>query len=218
MKVIIQCAGSKRQNAGMLKTKDGRSVFFVGNPGLVRGTASRVYARPDDLSDQGVSWRQVASAYNENGNAKLLGIVPAFELYDNGIYRALVARFGISGVFVLSAGWGLIKADFLTPNYDITFSAAADKLVRRRKSEKYNDFCMLPNDTDDTIVFLGGKDYIPLFVELTRTVKGKRTVFYNSISPPIAPGCKLKKFETRTKTNWHYECAAALIGGSISVD
>jgi hypothetical protein len=38
-------------------------------------------------------------------------------------------------------------------------------------------------------------------------VKSKRTVFYCSGHPPDAPGCVLTKFETSTRTNWHYECA-----------
>jgi hypothetical protein len=38
----------------------------------------------------------------------------------------LVEKFGIEKVFILSAGWGLIRADFLTPNYDITFSGSAE--------------------------------------------------------------------------------------------
>jgi hypothetical protein len=37
-----------------------------------------------------------------------------------------VDRFGLENVYVLSASWGLIRADFLTPYYDITFSSSAD--------------------------------------------------------------------------------------------
>jgi hypothetical protein len=61
--------------------------------------------------------------------------------------------------------------------------------------------------TDEPIVFFGGKDYVPLFNTLTKSAKGKRTVYYNSAQPPDAVGCTLKRFETTTKTNWHYKCA-----------
>ena len=57
--------------------------------------------------------------------------------------------------YILSAGWGLINSEFLTPYYDITFSAAADNYKRRRKADTYRDFCMLPEDVDELIVFFG---------------------------------------------------------------
>ena len=66
---------------------------------------------------------------------------------------------------------------------------------------------MMPMSTDEPIVFFGGKDYVPLFNTLTKSAKGKRTVYYNSVQPSDAVGCTLKRFETTTKTNWHYKCA-----------
>jgi hypothetical protein len=44
------------------------------------------------------------------------------------------------------------------------------------------------------------------FAALTQAVRGERTVFYNSATPPSAPGFKLIRFETRTRTNGQYEC------------
>ena len=69
---------------------------------------------------------------------------------------------------------------------------------------------MLPQQTRDEIVFFGGKDYLPLVCELTGAIKTRKTVFYNSGRVPSAPGCTLRRFDTRTRTNWHYECANAL--------
>jgi hypothetical protein len=93
----------------------------------------------------------------------------------------------------LSAGWGLITADFLTPYYDITFSKnpKVPKFKRRNKSDTYHDFHLLPQDKDDHVVFFGGKDYLPLFCELTAGIRGARTVFYNSATPLEAAGCNL---------------------------
>jgi hypothetical protein len=42
---------------------------------------------------------------------------------------------------------------------------------RLRKADRYEDFRMLPEETEDEIVFFGGKDYIALFCESTRDVK-----------------------------------------------
>jgi hypothetical protein len=103
----------------------------------------------------------------------------------------------------------------LTPYYDITFSAAADAFKRRRKSDSYHDLCMMPGDVDEPVVFFGGKDYLPLFCELTRSVRSKRIVFYNSAQAPSAPGCSIVRFNTATRTNWHYECVEAILAGRL---
>lgn|SRR6516225_634497 len=58
--------------------------------------------------------------------------------------------------------------------------------------------------------------YVPLFAALTSAVSGERTVFYNSVTPPSAPGCKLVKFATRRRTNWQYQCAAAFLRGDLA--
>jgi hypothetical protein len=57
-----------------------------------------------------------------------------------------------------------------------------------RKTDRYDDFHMLPADTDDEIVFFGGKDYLPLFCKLTAPIRSTKTVFYNSGNPPRADG------------------------------
>jgi hypothetical protein len=80
-----------------------------------------------------------------------------------------VDRFGVEKVYILSAGWGLIRADFLTPYYDITFSQQAERWKRRRKADRYEDFRMLSDDAADDIACVGGKDYLKLFGALTET-------------------------------------------------
>ncbi|MFY9829501.1 MAG: hypothetical protein WAK69_12965 [Rhodoplanes sp.] len=149
MIVVIQCAGSKRKNAGFLKTKDGRPVSSSlirswRRLQLIMGTCPYVYARPDDASDAGGTWRDQLLAYNANPGNNPLGLLPAFELYENDIYRALVKQFGIENTYILSAGWGLIDAAFLTPAYDIAFSAQANNCVRRRKRDAFCDLSLIP--------------------------------------------------------------------------
>ena len=100
---------------------------------------------------------------------------------------------------------------------DITFSPSADKYKRRRKNDRNDDLCMLPADNAEPVVFFGGKDYVSLFCSLTKRVNGQRHVFYNSANTPDAPGCLLKRFNTTTRTNWHYECAKAFIKGEIGI-
>ena len=217
MIVIIQCAARKSPDAGHLRRRDGEPVLFVADPHSAPVDKGYLYARPDDKSDEGVSWRTTLLEYNRKPGNNPLGLLPARKLYQNPTYGRLVYRIGVRNTYILSAGWGLIAADFLTPDYDITFSPGADQYKRRRKKDRYDDLRMLSENTAEPVVFFGGKDYVPLFCSLTEHVKGQRVLFYNSATLPDAPGCALKRFNTTTRTNWHYECANAFIEGKITI-
>jgi hypothetical protein len=211
MIVIIQCAGRKQRHAGHLVTTQGTPVLFVASPDSSGERRGRHFARPDDVSDTRKTWRQLLWEYNQTPQINPLGLLPAYQLYQNPIYARLVERFGIDKVFILSAGWGLIRADFLTPDYDITYSVSVEPLNRRKKGHVYHDFCMLPECVDEAAVFFGGKDYLPLLCSLTTSLRGQKTVYFNSAKTPNVPGWALTKFETNTRTNWHYECAASAL-------
>ena len=219
MIVVIQCAAGKNPSAGHMLTENKQPVMFVADPQKAPADESIIYKRPDDLARSGLSWRGAFIEYNgkyknaASGNP--LGLLPAWKLYKNPAYGELVSAFGIQNVFILSAGWGLIPADFLTPNYDITFSASADAYKRRHRRDCYEDLAMLPKDTGKQVVFVGGKSYVPLFCSLTGGVRSERTVFYNSQTAPNAPGCVRPRFMTKTRTNWHYECARKLVREKI---
>jgi hypothetical protein len=215
MIIVIQCAASKQSGAGDLLSASGKPVIFVADPLAAPADARLIYALPDYPSAHGMSWREVLLKYNEHPGDNPLGLYPAWKLYKEGTYGRLVDRFGLEKVYILSAGWGLIRADFLTPYYDITFSPSAEKYKRRRKTDRYLDFRMLPDETAEDILFFGGKDYLPLFCSLTSAIKSKKTVFYNSARVPKVEGCTLERFETRTMTNWHYECANAFLDGAL---
>jgi hypothetical protein len=212
MIVVIQCAASKDADAGHLVTADGKPVTFVAHPEIAPKD-NEFYVRPDDAAGEGKSWRDILMEYNGKPADNPYRLLPAYRLYRNAVYRRLVERLGIGSVYILSAGWGLITANFLTPYYDITFSRAknVETYKRRGKTDRYRDICMLPDGIDDEIIFFGGRDYLPLFCMLTEKAQGKRKIFYNSALPPHVPGCTLERFETSTKTNWHYECANAFL-------
>ena len=161
MIVVIQCAGSKRKNAGFLKTKDGRPVSFVAHPEFAPPAVGCVYARPDDTSHAGGTWREQIVAYNASPGNNPFGLLPAFELYENDIYRAMVKQCGVEKTYILSAGWGLIDAAFLTSAYDITFSVHADKFVRRLKRDTFCDLSFFPANTTEQVVFFESKARAP---------------------------------------------------------
>jgi hypothetical protein len=214
MIVVIQCAATKSPRAKRLHTVGGREVLFVASPADAPKQPDCVYARPDDLAGAGQTWRQFVSDYNQRAENPL-ALLPAYQLYENPVYQRLVTKFGISNVLVLSAGWGLVNAEFLLPDYDITFSASAPSFKRRRKSDVYKDFVMLPQ-SPDCIAFIGGKDYLPLFVSLSKDVAAQKIVFFNSsTAPSLPPGYVALRYLTTTRTNWHYGCANDLIYGHL---
>lgn len=215
--VVIQCAGRKQTNAGHLKSSDGRKVLFVANPDEAPKDAPYAYAHPDAADASGESWREKLLQYNGDPTVNPLGLLPAWQLYENPAYELLYEKCGQDNLYILSAGWGLIPADFLTPTYDITFSSSAEKYQRRYKQDHYDDFRKLADDTAKPVVFFGGKDYVGLFCELTSQVQGPRCVLYNANNAPKASGCKTRKFHTNIRTNWHYEAARAFAEGRLDL-
>ncbi len=214
MKIVIQCAAKKAPSAGHIQTNSGKPILFVAQPDLAPTDSSTAYFKPDDSNENGISWREYLTQYNQN-KSNPLNLLPAYKLYMNKSYQDLVTAYGLKNIFILSAGWGLINAEFLTPNYDITFSASAEKYKRRNKSDNYLDYSLLPIKENDDLIFLGGKDYLPLFVKLSEQYSGKRIIYYNSNKCPVAKGCELIRFKTKTRTNWHYGCAKSLIENNI---
>ena len=104
MILVIQCAGDKQPGAGCMRTIDGRKVKFVADPASAP-PGDVLYVRPDDVSDRGTTWRTLLLQYNESPGANPLGLLRAFALYKNDIYRRLARHVGIDNFFILSAGW-----------------------------------------------------------------------------------------------------------------
>ena len=219
MNIVIVCADGKKDHAGYLRQQDGQKVKFVADPDSAPRTASYVYARPDDISDVGVSWTETLHQYNETPEDNPLGLLQAWELYSNSTYEYLAREHGTEHLYILSGAWGLISATFLTPMYNITFSTGKHvKPYQHREAEDcYGNFCVLPANTVEPVVFFGGLAYVKFFCSLTEGIKAERYVFHNSSRPPKAPGCQTRKFETENVRNWYYECARSFIDGDISL-
>jgi len=211
MYAVIQGAAGRQPHTGHMQTRDGRRVLFVADPSQAPDEPGVCHARPDAISNFCATWRKLVLGYNENPRHNPLGLLPAYALYPDEIYARLVEQLGPNKVYILSAGWGMIKASFLTPNYDITFAADAEPFRRRKSTDGYADFCMLPAHSDEELYFFGGEDYVPLFCRLTAAYPGRRIVFHESVNPPAAPGCTVRRFESGSATNWHHECATAVL-------
>ena len=223
--VVMLCARSKQPDAGHIRRGDGRKVMFVARPHPAPADDGRVYARPDDTADSGISWRKELLRYNQRHQAtgdNPLGLLLAWNLYRNRtypqLYRQLWEKYGPDNLYILSAGWGLIRADFLTPAYDITFSNSAAAHQRRGKRDIYDDWRMLPSDTDKPVAFFGGREYASFFGELTGGMRPElRYVFYNARKAPSVPGCRVIKYDTRQKRKWHYAAARDFMNGRIGI-
>ena len=164
MIVVIQCAAGKQDYAGHLRTLDGRNVMFAARPDCVPPDESQEYKRPDGYFDTGKSWRTVLQEYNAAPGHNPLGLLPAWQLYKNKTYEMLADRYGTDRLYILSAGWGLIRAAFLTPKYDTTFSKVnnVEPSKRRGRQETYEDF-ELPHGTAESTVFFGSRNGCKFF-------------------------------------------------------
>lgn len=216
--IVILCSARKNGGAGHFRRADGRKVLLVAQPDAAPPEAGYAYARPDDDAGDGQTWREKLRRYNADyaGSAgrNPLGLLPAWQLYWDPVYARLWEEYGPERLYILSAGWGLVKADFLLPNYDITFSSNAETYMRRRNNDYYKDCRMLPEDAANPIVFLGGKSYIDFFRLLTRQVTGAKYVYYYG-KVPAATGCHLWEFPSENPRRWYYECAEAFADGRI---
>lgn len=214
MFVVIQCASTKQPEAGTLRTRDNRRVTFVARPECAPATEGVLWARPDDASDvAGDTWRRRVEAANADPGGPP-GLLRAIELYRPQAFARLARAFGTERVFILSAGWGLVRADFRLPAYDITFSKQAESYKRRASGDHYDDFGQLPAGAGP-VTFLGGRDYLPLFSALTRHLRVPITIPFrcdSSGSPGIRRegNVRFVPFPTTAKTNWHYGCANRL--------
>ena len=221
MIVVMLCAARKARHAGHMRSPDGRKVLFVARPGTAPARSGIQYARPDDLADDRKSWRALLLEYNENPGENPLGLLPAWRLYENPVYERLKRHVGVENLYILSAGWGLIRADFLTPNYDITFSRTAsrpDKSYKQRpRDTAYRDISMLPDGNEEPIIFFGSRPYVDLFCALTKQTRGRRVLWYKSAFKPVANGCDVRRFHTTKDGIWYYECVQAFIDGKLTV-
>lgn len=216
MRFIIQCASKKQEGAPSLVAPDGRRVEFVADPSAGALLDGVLWARPDDpMPGAARTWRQELARLVASGEA-VRTLLPAWRLYRPRAYGMLVEACGVERAFILSAGWGLVRADFPLPDYDITFSSAAGEAHRRRKVHRFQDFMQLAPGSSESVVFIGGKDYLPLFQELTESLPARKVVLYRAPPSTTLPQVRTEGLwtyiphPTSTCTNWHYGAAEAL--------
>lgn len=212
LKIIIQCAKSKDKKTGTFVVNDRKRVKFVADPVLFGESQTEFPCRPDDLiPSESITWRDHLSEYNreyERKGENPYGLLQAGKLYSNPVYQLLFDHVGKENLYILSAGWGLIRSDFLIPDYDITFSKAKDTPLWTRRTERDNDFfrdfsqlTQADISPEETVYFFGVPAYLPLYYRLTESLEGQKVIYFNSSKiPPEEQGYEYIRYNTNART------------------
>jgi hypothetical protein len=215
MKVVIQCSATKAEGAGTF-TLNGRPIKFIAHPEWYPASASELPFRPDDtIPSTSTTWREHLVAYNRNGDNPD-HLFQAGKLYRPKIYRSLLDHVGVENLFILSAGWGLVRADFLLARYDITF-ARAEAWKWRGAEDEFHDYAQLTQarlSAGEPVYFFGGKSYLGPYYRLTEHLTARKVIYFASASIPINQHFEYIRYDG-TGTNWHYRCARDFMEGRI---
>jgi len=212
--IVFPCCAGKGKRYWEYK---GQKVEFVADPRQCGESSGFLYCRPDDINtDTGKKWREELEEYNQQYQRTAmnpLGLCRAWELYQPKQYKTIYAQLYTNfkeRFFILSAGWGLVRADYLLPHYDITLKKSAPVCNRRTQQIHFYDFNHLAQSIqqEDVVLFPGLKDYINLFHELTKGLPFGGKIIY---------GNKKYGFRTfSTHTGWQYVWARHLISGRLN--
>jgi hypothetical protein len=206
------------------KTKDrfcynGQSIKFVASPQIAPKDRFTYYKPDDEITGKNKTWRDLVLEQNHPD------LVPAYRLYSHAVYSDLYHKFG-NRFYILSGGWGLIRADFKIPPYDITYSTAPNiqEYAKRRDDNGWNDFNHLKEDSekfdrDSEVIYFAGSDYQYSFIKMTKTLQYKKitTIAYlkNTYNEKECLCNRTDKgggfyslsYRTNNPRNWHYRVA-----------
>jgi hypothetical protein len=224
MIIVIQCANRKVANAPTL-TLNGNAVHFV-----VKPRDEQKDKRPwDQIPGSDKTWIDCVKAYNETGGAipgeyiKLnIGtedgrqLMQCGNLYKHPVYSELMAACGLRNVYILSAGWGLVRADKYIPNYNITFNPSGDHSVRIGVKDRLQYPFMSDEipDNGEINLFIS-RAYVLYWSHLYLGIV-QRTVLHWRLGQELPDGqyrTVIKHDCGNQRTNWHYTAARQFIAG-----
>lgn len=223
MKVVIQCAGDKDDGAATL-CQNGQELRFVARP--VPGTNQRSPWQRVTGSN-GPTWIECLRSFNDAPQRNLPQGVAwgrgtptrAADLYSNPIYQRLACAIGVANVYILSAGWGLVRGTDVIPTYNITFSAGQNVPPHARITPK--DRVPLGNlrngvEGDDQIHLFLTPKYISYWLNAGLIIKPNRLVLHWRAGQALPDGLgnvERITFETDARMNWHYGAADEFLDG-----
>jgi hypothetical protein len=212
-KVVMICAGRKNNSYFTAYPNEN----FVNNIALPPLSPSEHH--PDAPMTLGkITWRDYLTNHQNDNN-----LLEAYNLYKRNEYRCLYRKYK-NNFYILSAGWGLVNSEFKLPNYNITFSTNSKQRNKRSKNINtvpfYKDFNkfydeskkLLINPKED-ILYVGGKDYLELFYDLTQNLPNRKIIFkFNNTDIPAPPNNSflIRSYLINYPSFWYYQLAKDL--------
>lgn len=200
-KVVMICSGGKNDST----FDDYPKIKFKAT-----GNTIDEFHPDEKIPNSAISWRVYLEKHQKDKN-----LLMAYKLYSRKEYNCLYERFKTS-LYILSAGWGLVGAEFKLPYYDITFSSKSGSLNKRDKITDFKDFNQLNISDNEDIVFIGTPNYIPLFINLTKNLSNRKIIYWKSKTLKkikVNDTFHYRYFQTKTNTNWQYELAREIVRG-----
>ncbi|MDR0599329.1 MAG: hypothetical protein LBG84_04510 [Treponema sp.] len=180
-------------------------IKFVASPQIAPRDGFTYYKPDDTIPGEHKTWRDLVLEQNHPD------LVPAYCLYRRDIYRDLYHEFG-NCFYILSAGWGIIRADFKIPAYDITYSTTPNmpEYAKRRDNYGWKDINHLKEDSikfdrDSEVILFAGSDYVPPFCDMAQSVQYRKKILYKRHTVTRRQGFVYEYYQTNRNTNWYYE-------------
>ena len=230
MKAVIQCAGRKEKTAETFAL-NGVPQTFVAKP----SDKNQVCPWDEIPTLTCKTWIDCAHAFrNQNGRdtfehagVSISGsgrLTECGRLYLPVAYSALISRLGKENVYILSAGWGLVRADAVIPTYNITFSEAPKVPMNARVTPEGRSKSPSISDDmpgDDEIHFFMTPNYLEYWFQSLSGVGGdhRRFVFHwkkgaRNLPAGIHEGNAIWHELGGMKTNWHYAAVNQFLNGT----
>ena len=221
MKVVFQCAGEKQADAASL-TLNGDVIEFLARPAgetnqrcpwdLMPGSKKIWIDCVRDLADND---GKMPDEFSRLG----IGIGPgilyeAGKLYAKPIYDRLVSQIYLDNVYILSAGWGLIRGSRKIPDYDVTFSQSASPEKRVRPAARSRAAAITDEipGTDEIHLFIT-PNYADYWTSLKNTF-GTRAILHWRTGQRLPTG-RYSRVQAHDcgeqRTNWQYKAATQFL-------
>ena len=214
-KVVMMCSKSKQNDSELIfnNNNNNNTITFK----AITNEVINQFKPDDDIPGNiNYSWRNYVSNNQNHINLPYR----AYELYTENVYHELFMTFG-NRLYIESAGWGIVNAEFRLPNYDITFSDNInEETIRHYQAGNFNDYNQLIVSPKDDIIFIGTEKYLPLFFYLTNQLPNRKIIYWKKHNTPInypIPNHSFiyRRYISNNPRKWFYELANEIADGLI---
>jgi hypothetical protein len=219
--IAVLCCSSKKSKERFCYND--QYIKFVASPQMASKTMPKngvEYYKPDDkIPGENKTWRDLVLEQKHSD------LVTAYCLYCRDIYKDFYRNFG-DRFYILSAGWGIIRANFKIPTYDITYSTTpkVPEYAKRGDNHGWKDINHLQEDSmkwgcDSEVILFAGSAYVSHFREMAQSLPNsiqKRILVYTNNK---SEDRNVKRYQNLVyqyyyspkSTNWHLEAAETFL-------